>query len=40
MAPETVGSMVGQLAAELVGRSAVKTAYQKIVWKVVVWVET
>jgi hypothetical protein len=28
LAPETVGSMVDQLVAELVGRSALKTAYQ------------
>ena len=28
LAPETVGSMVGQLVADLVGRSAVKMAFQ------------
>ena len=28
LAPETVGSMVGQLVAEFVGRSAAKIAFQ------------
>ena len=28
LAPETVGSMVDQLVADLVGRSAVKIAFQ------------
>ena len=39
LAPETVGSMVGQLVAEFFGRSAAKTAYQKVVLKVAVMVE-
>ena len=30
LAPKTVGSMVEQLVAELVGRSALKTAFQKV----------
>ena len=40
LAPETVGSMVDQLVGQLVGRSAVKIAFQFVVWKVPVKVET